>query len=453
MRFSLTALATTAALTLTLGLAPVGTAAAAPSAAPPAANATDSASSVKNLALVNKARKKEKAGGLTSNDSLTANAYMWSTTMAAIEATQGDGFFHNPWNFEEVSPLNWYTAGENIAYFWGSEPATAGSKFHDMWMNSPGHRANILNPAFTHVGIGIYTTPTGRVYGTQVFAGLDENSNPVPRLTGFGGDRKTTAGGRVNLTVTAGVEGKLQRYSDDGWIDVAQVARGKSTVTVPAPAKVGRSSIYRIELPATSSTSPTWSPALTVTAAKPSRVVSSTWPGKATSVTHGKSIRATVTVRPGTWALERKNPGASKWTTVKKGKANGTTTLKLTLKPSKTGTTTFRLRAPKSSGATARTLTVKVTARAKSTVKVTKTAITRAAGTTAKVTVKASRTARLEKYTGGRWKKIATVKKGTSKVTVKAGKTGSKVKYRVRIVQTTKVAGATSRTLTVTARR
>lgn len=38
-----------------------------------------------------------------------------------------------------------------------------------MWMNSPGHRANILNGSFTHIGIGAAKTSAGRWYGVQDF--------------------------------------------------------------------------------------------------------------------------------------------------------------------------------------------------------------------------------------------------------------------------------------------
>lgn len=454
MRLSLTALTTAAALTLTLGLVPAGSAAAAADPVVPAsAGSMDATSSQRNLALVNKERRTKGRGALTGNTSLAANAYMWSTTMAAIDATGGNGFFHNPSGFDEVRPLGWSRAGENIAWFLGYDAASAGTRFHTQWMNSEGHRRNILTADFTHVGIGIYTSPSGGTYGTQLFAKLSGTSKPVPRLTGFGGTRKAAAGRSTNLKVTAGVKGTLQRYTDSGWVHVKNVAKGASTVKVPAPSKVGRSSIYRIALPATSTTAPTWSPALTVTASRPSRVVSSTWPSKATSVTYGKAVATTVTVRSGAWALERKNPGSRTWTTVKKGTASGTTTLKLRLKPRTTGTTTFRLRAPKTSSSAARTLAVKVTARARSAATVSRTKVTRAAGRSAKITVTATQTARLEKRTGGRWKKVATVKKGTSKVRVTAGRAGSTVKYRVRILRTTKAAGDTSTTISVVARR
>ncbi len=54
--------------------------------------------------------------------------------------------------------------GENVAY--GN---VTPEQLVAMWMGSPGHRANILNAGYTHVGVGALTTATGRVYGVQVF--------------------------------------------------------------------------------------------------------------------------------------------------------------------------------------------------------------------------------------------------------------------------------------------
>jgi uncharacterized protein YkwD len=53
-----------------------------------------------------------------------------------------------PWSF--LTGINYMTAGENLAVdFNRSEPLMKA------WMNSPGHRANIVNPAFHRTGIGI----------------------------------------------------------------------------------------------------------------------------------------------------------------------------------------------------------------------------------------------------------------------------------------------------------
>lgn len=45
---------------------------------------------------------------------------------------------------------NGWGSGENIAMGYSSPNATMVG-----WMNSPGHRANILNPSFTHLGVGV----------------------------------------------------------------------------------------------------------------------------------------------------------------------------------------------------------------------------------------------------------------------------------------------------------
>ncbi|MCY7364475.1 MAG: CAP domain-containing protein, partial [Frankiaceae bacterium] len=54
--------------------------------------------------------------------------------------------------------------GENVAY--GN---VTPEQLVTMWMGSTGHRANILNAGYTHVGVGAVRTATGRVYGVQVF--------------------------------------------------------------------------------------------------------------------------------------------------------------------------------------------------------------------------------------------------------------------------------------------
>jgi uncharacterized protein YkwD len=53
--------------------------------------------------------------------------------------------------------------GENVAYGTGTPEELVA-----LWMASPGHRANLLTPEFTHLGVGA-TVVGGRVYGVQVF--------------------------------------------------------------------------------------------------------------------------------------------------------------------------------------------------------------------------------------------------------------------------------------------
>lgn len=61
--------------------------------------------------------------------------------------------------------ISYYTAGENIAFGYPDpEMVMTG------WMNSPGHRSNILSPNFTAIGVGVVDYG-GSVYWTQLFIG------------------------------------------------------------------------------------------------------------------------------------------------------------------------------------------------------------------------------------------------------------------------------------------
>ena len=60
--------------------------------------------------------------------------------------------------------------GENIAYLggWGADPTVLANKFMTNWMNSEGHKKNILSTNFTSIGIGVYKVGD-KVYATQEF--------------------------------------------------------------------------------------------------------------------------------------------------------------------------------------------------------------------------------------------------------------------------------------------
>ena len=61
-----------------------------------------------------------------------------------------------------------YTLGENIA--WGSLRYATPTAIVNLWMHSPGHRANILRPQFRDIGIGIADgAPEGGVGGAATY--------------------------------------------------------------------------------------------------------------------------------------------------------------------------------------------------------------------------------------------------------------------------------------------
>lgn len=59
--------------------------------------------------------------------------------------------------------------GENLAFYDVSTKRFNASEIVVGWMNSPGHRANILDPQYTHLGVGVVLVDT-RLYATQNFA-------------------------------------------------------------------------------------------------------------------------------------------------------------------------------------------------------------------------------------------------------------------------------------------
>ena len=69
-----------------------------------------------------------------------------------------DGVSYNAW-------------GENIAYIGGNASADSlAEQFMTNWMNSSGHRANILSTNFSSIGVGVYKIGN-KVYATQEFYG------------------------------------------------------------------------------------------------------------------------------------------------------------------------------------------------------------------------------------------------------------------------------------------
>jgi uncharacterized protein YkwD len=60
------------------------------------------------------------------------------------------------------------TNAENVAMTSGGAESGVAREFMDMWMHSPGHRANILGPSAA-IGIGVAKSASGEWYATQIF--------------------------------------------------------------------------------------------------------------------------------------------------------------------------------------------------------------------------------------------------------------------------------------------
>jgi uncharacterized protein YkwD len=124
------------------------------------------------VALTNLERLAHGCGPVTMDSRLRAAAEGHSEDMALnnyFDHYAPDGT--SPWDRIRDQGYFYSMAGENIAAGYSSpESVVAG------WMNSEGHRANILNCGYIHIGVGYYylANDTGEVnyqhYWTQVLA-------------------------------------------------------------------------------------------------------------------------------------------------------------------------------------------------------------------------------------------------------------------------------------------
>jgi uncharacterized protein YkwD len=120
----------------------------------------------KILELTNQAREKEKLSPLKLNAQLTEAARAHSGNMARKGELKHELDGKRVPDRVNATSYRWAEVGENIAVTDGDPPAG----IFKGWMDSKGHRANILNSAFTEIGIGIARNDRGDIYYTQVFA-------------------------------------------------------------------------------------------------------------------------------------------------------------------------------------------------------------------------------------------------------------------------------------------
>ena len=115
--------------------------------------------------LVNRLRESLGLDPLVHHPSIGTVARGWSQTMAAE-----DDFRHNP-NYAQQYPPGWVLVGENVSRQGRfSSLASAVQRSFDGLANSPGHYNNMVNPQFTHLGVGIAVDERGGFWLTQNFA-------------------------------------------------------------------------------------------------------------------------------------------------------------------------------------------------------------------------------------------------------------------------------------------
>ena len=113
--------------------------------------------------LVNAERRKAGLGELVLDQEIASAALVRAKEIeTSFSHTRPDGR-----SFSSVltdNGISFRGSGENIA--WGQKTP---QEVMDGWMNSEGHRANILNAKFTKIGVGYYQNASGRNFWTQLF--------------------------------------------------------------------------------------------------------------------------------------------------------------------------------------------------------------------------------------------------------------------------------------------
>jgi uncharacterized protein YkwD len=106
--------------------------------------------------LVNQSRNSVGLPGLPTNIDLVLKAQAWSRQLANDQR-----LYHS--NLTDGIGYNWARLGENVGYGYSIE------QVHDAFMNSSGHRANILDSRFNRIGLGVTRSGDGRYWVVQEF--------------------------------------------------------------------------------------------------------------------------------------------------------------------------------------------------------------------------------------------------------------------------------------------
>ena len=187
------------------------------------------------LDLMNGARATAGAPALTAAPGLRTLALGWSTFMA--DGGTGGVLQHNP-NVRAQLPSNGAASAtawaENVASWSPGTGRDAASVF-GLYMNSPGHKANILNPAMRFVGIGTVINGANVGFNTQNFTNAIDPVTPPTAQPPIGHVDSLTV---VGTTVV--VRGWAYDPAASSLSSTAKITAGTVTRVVTADVATGR---------------------------------------------------------------------------------------------------------------------------------------------------------------------------------------------------------------------
>lgn len=123
--------------------------------------------------LINNARTSAGLPALAVHPALIAAGRSWAGKMLAASSAAGTSgclISHNP-DLRTAVAASWRKLGENVGC--GDVPV---GDLHQKFMDSPAHRANIMDPEFDTIGIGIVFDASGMMWVTEQFMDLDDRA-------------------------------------------------------------------------------------------------------------------------------------------------------------------------------------------------------------------------------------------------------------------------------------
>lgn len=123
------------------------------------------------VALINGVRSSKGLATLSVDGQLTGQARAWTNRMAADNQLKHAG------NLASGITTDWEVLGENV----GTHGAVDVDRLFQAFVSSPGHYANLVEPRFDRVGVGVVITPDGVMWTTHRFMGV--RGEPAPTTT------------------------------------------------------------------------------------------------------------------------------------------------------------------------------------------------------------------------------------------------------------------------------
>lgn len=142
--------------------------------AAPASSRRNEGTSSQFVSAINSERTSRGLGALAVHNPIAGTSCDWNHHMRDTQTLA-----HDPGLASDAASAapDWQRVGENVGVGFDV------GGLHQAFMDSPGHRKNILEPSYTHIGVCVDTASDGRLWTTHRFLELGSAPPPPPPTT------------------------------------------------------------------------------------------------------------------------------------------------------------------------------------------------------------------------------------------------------------------------------